>query len=294
MKGDGLDSNKGFPPLPRKPVPHEQELPSPSPPPSQEDLLKAILGLQQHQAENRMRTAVQVLERRKKLAYVPEADVNPFPRRPKPLTSRMPQLYDLHGNKTYDALAKKSNSSMKYESLVLGPALSYLHDVVAAGNGALDSVEDGNETLDSLHQRLHELINSVQGVYSMLCNRWTMLELRAQLELDPSSSHRGGAEALRAKLQFVEDRVYQAADGVVADEVLQQRLNDFDKSRGKALLNTTAKQAANAEAGPSSRWKQRDDKKYGKDNHEKDKHNDRKPTGGKGKGGRGGKPAADD
>eukprot|EP00854_Cymbomonas_tetramitiformis_P000738 gene737-biopygen615 len=82
----------------------------------------------------------------------------------------------------------------------------------------------------------------------MLCNRWTMLELRAQLELDPSSSHRGGAEALRAKLQFVEDRVYQAADGVVADEVLQQWLNDFDKSRGKAMLNTTVKQAANTEA----------------------------------------------
>ncbi|KAK3241094.1 hypothetical protein CYMTET_49108 [Cymbomonas tetramitiformis] len=39
-----------------------------------------------------------------------------------------------------------------------------------------------------------------------------MRELRAQRELDPSSSHRGGEEALRAKLQFVEDRVYQASD----------------------------------------------------------------------------------
>eukprot|EP00854_Cymbomonas_tetramitiformis_P034509 gene34509-biopygen32274 len=205
----------------------------------------------------------------------------------------MPQLYDLHGNKTYDALAKKSNSSMKYECLVLGPALSYLHDAVVAANSALDSAEDGDETLDSLQGRLHELTNSIQGVYSLLCNRWTMLELRAQLEMDPSTSHRGGAEALRAKLQFVEDRVYQAADGVVADAVLQQWLNDFDKSKGRALLNTTAKQAANADAGSAPRWKPRDDKKYDK-KHDKDTHDDKKPTGGKGKGGRGGKPAADD
>ncbi|KAK3266722.1 hypothetical protein CYMTET_24680 [Cymbomonas tetramitiformis] len=113
MKGDRIDS-KIFPHLPRKPVPHKQDLPSPDPPTSQEDLLKAILGLQQqHQRlfrEQRQaainesleaqiaaaaaksgtadpssatRTAAQLLERRKKLAYVPDADVNPFPRRPK-------------------------------------------------------------------------------------------------------------------------------------------------------------------------------------------------------------------
>eukprot|EP00854_Cymbomonas_tetramitiformis_P000737 gene736-biopygen614 len=181
MKGDGLDSENS-PPLPRKPDPHGQDLPSPDPPTSQEDLLKAILCLQQQQAEDQRlfreqlqrqaainesleaqiaamsaksetadpgsatKTAEQLLERCRKFAYVPEADVNPFPRRPKTLTSRMPQLYDLHGNKTYDALAKKSNSSMKYESLVLGPALLYLHDVVTFGNDSLDSIEERNES----------------------------------------------------------------------------------------------------------------------------------------------------
>ncbi|KAK3248781.1 hypothetical protein CYMTET_41758 [Cymbomonas tetramitiformis] len=63
----------------------------------------------------------------------------------------------------------------------------------------------------------------------MLCNRWTMLELRAQLEADPSSSQRGGAEALRAKLQFVEDRVYSASDGLLADE--QQQWLKVEKDR---------------------------------------------------------------
>ncbi|KAK3233243.1 hypothetical protein CYMTET_56449 [Cymbomonas tetramitiformis] len=69
-------------------------------------------------------------------------------------------------------------------------------------------------------------------------------------------------DALRAKLQFVEDRVYQAADGMVADEVLQQWLNDFDKSHGKAMLSATMKSAANADARVvkehrDQRWKER-------------------------------------
>ncbi|KAK3237659.1 hypothetical protein CYMTET_52279 [Cymbomonas tetramitiformis] len=98
------------------------------------------------------------------------------------------------------------------------------------------------------YHSLHEVTNSVHGVYSILCNRWTMLELRGQLEQEPGSSHRGGADALRAKLQFVEDRVYQASDDVVADEVLQQWLNDFDRSRRKAMLSTTAKSAATVDA----------------------------------------------
>ncbi|KAK3238667.1 hypothetical protein CYMTET_51338, partial [Cymbomonas tetramitiformis] len=178
----------------------------------QEDLLKAILGLQQQQAENQRLFQEQLMR---------QAAIN--------------------------------------ESLEAQIAATAVKSGTADPNSA-------TRTAEQLLERRKKLAYGPE----------------ADLEPDPSSSHRGGAEALRAKLQFVEDRVYQAADVVVADEVLQQWLNDFDKSRGKALLNTTAKQAANAEAGTSSHWKQRDDKKYDKDKHEKDKHNDRKPTGGKG------------
>ncbi|KAK3287916.1 hypothetical protein CYMTET_4594 [Cymbomonas tetramitiformis] len=132
---------------------------------------------------------------------------------------------------------------MKYECLVLTPALSFLHDVVTECNETLDEAEDTDLSYDTLYKRFHVVSNSVHGVYAMLCSPWTMLELQGQLEQEPRSSQRGGADALQAKLQFVEDKVYKAADGVVADEVLQQWLNDFDKSRGKALLNTTAKNA---------------------------------------------------
>ncbi|KAK3276038.1 hypothetical protein CYMTET_15867 [Cymbomonas tetramitiformis] len=235
------------------------------------------------------KTAEQLLERRRKLAHVPEASINPFPPRPATLTSRMPQLYDLHGNKTYDALSKKSNSSMKYECLVLAPALSYLHDVVCECNDTLDVSEVCDLSNSEWQKRFHAVTNSVHGVYAMLCNRWTMLELRGQLEQEPGSSQRGGSDALRAKLLFVEDRVYQAADGVVADEVLQQWLNDFDKNRGKAMLSLTSKNAANAETRVVKDPRDRDRWKERKKNEEKD---GKKPTDKGGKG-RGGTPAAD-
>ncbi|KAK3281801.1 hypothetical protein CYMTET_10429 [Cymbomonas tetramitiformis] len=240
--------------------------------------------------ESAAKTAEQLLERRKKLDYVPAASVNPFPPRPATLTTRMPQLYDLHGSKTYDALSKKSNSSMKYECMVLAPALSYLHDVVNACNQALDVNEDSGLTLREWQKHCHEVTNSVHGVYALLCNRWTMLELRGQLEQEPGSSQRGGSDALRAKLQFVENRVYQAADGVVADEVLQQWLNDFDKNRGRAMLNLTSKNAASAETRvvkdprDRDRWKERKNK---------EKDGNKQPTDKGGGKGRGGKPAAD-
>ncbi|KAK3265933.1 hypothetical protein CYMTET_25409 [Cymbomonas tetramitiformis] len=235
------------------------------------------------------KTAEQFLERRRKLAYVPAASVNPFPPRPATLTTRMPQMYDLHWNKTYDALSKKSNSSIKYECLVLALALSYLHDVVYECNETLDADEDCELSNHEWQKRFHAVTNSVHGVYAMLCNRWTMLELRGQLEQEPGSSQRGGSDALRAKLQFVEDRVYQAADGVVADEVLQQWLNVFDKNRGKAMLNFTSKNAASSDAQVvkdhrDQRWKE--SKKYD------DEKDDKKPTGKGGKS-RGAKPAAD-
>ncbi|KAK3252548.1 hypothetical protein CYMTET_38161 [Cymbomonas tetramitiformis] len=312
--------NQTLPALPGKDGHPPSPSPTPAVQPTQESLLQQILKIQKQQAEDHRvlreqlhrqveinaaleakiasktgssdseavaKTAEQLLEKRKRLDYVPEAPVNPFPARPATLTTRMPQLYDLHGNKTYDALSKKSNSSMRYECLVLGPALSYLHDVVTECNETLDEAEEDNVPYDTLYKRFHAVTNSVHGVYAMLCNRWTMLELRAQLEQAPGSSQRGGNDALRAKLQFVENKVYQAADGVVADEVLQQWLNDFDKSRGKALLNSAAKNAANAEArlGRDQREHRWWDKKRN------DEEKDRKPSGKGGKG-RGAKPSS--
>eukprot|EP00854_Cymbomonas_tetramitiformis_P003162 gene3162-biopygen3108 len=147
-------------------------------------------------SEGVAKTAEQLLERRKQLAHVPEASA---------------AVRSARG-KTCDALSKKSHSSMKYERLVMTPSLSYLHVVVGECNATLDASEDGELSYDELQKDFHAVTNSVHGAYAMLCNRWTMLELRGQLEQEPGSSQRGGADALRTKRQFVEDRVYQAAD----------------------------------------------------------------------------------
>ncbi|KAK3233721.1 hypothetical protein CYMTET_56004 [Cymbomonas tetramitiformis] len=71
------------------------------------------------------------LEALKKLPYVPHVEGNPFPARPATLETDMPQMYDLYNDKTYDALSKRTNSSMRYEQLVLALALSYMHDAIA-------------------------------------------------------------------------------------------------------------------------------------------------------------------
>ncbi|KAK3256297.1 hypothetical protein CYMTET_34560 [Cymbomonas tetramitiformis] len=71
------------------------------------------------------------LEALKKLPYVPHVEGNPLPVRPATLETDMPQMYDLYNDKTYDALSKRTNLSMRYEQLVLAPALSYMQDAIA-------------------------------------------------------------------------------------------------------------------------------------------------------------------
>ncbi|KAK3273537.1 hypothetical protein CYMTET_18227 [Cymbomonas tetramitiformis] len=59
------------------------------------------------------------LESLKKLPYVPHVEGNPFPTRPATLETDMPHMYNLYNDKTYDALSKRTNSSMHYEQLCL-------------------------------------------------------------------------------------------------------------------------------------------------------------------------------
>ncbi|KAK3282207.1 hypothetical protein CYMTET_10045 [Cymbomonas tetramitiformis] len=85
------------------------------------------------------------LEALKKLPYVPHVEGNPFPARPATLETDMPQMYDLYIDKTYDALSKRTNSSMRYEHLVLAPALSYMYDAIAFSETTLDCCPDDKD-----------------------------------------------------------------------------------------------------------------------------------------------------
>ncbi|KAK3266657.1 hypothetical protein CYMTET_24735 [Cymbomonas tetramitiformis] len=184
------------------------------------------------------------LEALKKLPYVPHVEGNPFPVRPATLETDMPQMYDLYNDNTYDALSKRTNSSMRYEQLVLAPALSYMHDAIAFSEVTLDWCQDEKDppTVEELSERVFAAHNTFKGVFSLLNKRYTMLQLRASMESD-ATSH-GGAEALRAKLAFIEEKVYAGSDGLVSDSVLTKWLKEFDTTKAKAVMNTHAKASA--------------------------------------------------
>ncbi|KAK3274853.1 hypothetical protein CYMTET_16992 [Cymbomonas tetramitiformis] len=67
----------------------------------------------------------------------------PFPRvRTLFYLDAMPKLFDLYGDKTHAALCKKSNSSMKYEQMILGPALAYFHDAIVYEESTVDLLQN--------------------------------------------------------------------------------------------------------------------------------------------------------
>ncbi|KAK3287371.1 hypothetical protein CYMTET_5118 [Cymbomonas tetramitiformis] len=152
----------------------------------------------------------------------------------------LPYMYDLYNDKTYDALSKRTNSSMRYEQLVLAPALSYMHDAIAFSEVTLDWCQDEKDppTVEELSERVFAAHNTFKGVFSLLNNRYTMLQLRASMESD-ATSH-GEGEALRAKLAFIEEKVYAGSDGLVSDSVLTKWLKEFDTTKAKAVMNTHA------------------------------------------------------
>eukprot|EP00854_Cymbomonas_tetramitiformis_P006108 gene6108-biopygen6136 len=189
------------------------------------------------------------LEKLRRLPYCPFATGNPFPPRPDTLLDAMPKLFDLYGDKTHAALCKKSNSSMKYEQMVLGPALAYFHDAIVYEETTIDLLQnlptaEHTPFLNELWNRVIRGHNTKKGVYGLLCNRYTMIGYRAMLEGD-NEAH-GGAEVVRAKLAFMEQKIYAGTEGVVADTILTKWLAEFDASKAKNVMTVTAKLAAGA------------------------------------------------
>ncbi|KAK3259733.1 hypothetical protein CYMTET_31284 [Cymbomonas tetramitiformis] len=55
--------------------------------------------------------------------------------------------YDLYGDRTFASLNKKASSSLKYEQLVLGPALAYLYDAVQFSDDTPELLENQDKVL---------------------------------------------------------------------------------------------------------------------------------------------------
>ncbi|KAK3251571.1 hypothetical protein CYMTET_39090 [Cymbomonas tetramitiformis] len=184
------------------------------------------------------------LEELKKLPYDPHVKGNPFPTRPATLETDMPQMHDLYNDNIYDALSKRTNSSISCEQWVLAPGLSYMHGAIAYSEVTLDWCHDEKDapTVEELGERVYTAHNTLKGVFALLSNRYTMLQLRASMESN-ATSH-SGAEALRAKLTFIEEKVYAGPYGLASDSVLTKWLKEFDTTKTKAVMQTHAKASA--------------------------------------------------
>ncbi|KAK3272953.1 hypothetical protein CYMTET_18781 [Cymbomonas tetramitiformis] len=133
--------------------------------------------------------------------------------------------------------------------MVLGPALAYFHDAIVYEETTVDLLQNLDESeftpfLNELWNRVLRGHNTKKGVYGLLCNRYTMIGYRAMLEGD-NEAH-SGAEAVRAKLPFMEQKIYSGTERMVTDTVLTNCLAEFDNSKAKAVMATTTKQAAGA------------------------------------------------
>ncbi|KAK3262767.1 hypothetical protein CYMTET_28392 [Cymbomonas tetramitiformis] len=100
-----------------------------------------------------------------------------------------------------------------------------------------------DKTFDALSERTNSLMRYKQLVLapalSYMHDAIAYFKLRASMESD-ATTH-GGAEALRAKLAFIEEKVYAGSDGLVTDSVLTKWLKEFDTTKAKAVMQTHAK-----------------------------------------------------
>ncbi|KAK3284268.1 hypothetical protein CYMTET_8069 [Cymbomonas tetramitiformis] len=190
------------------------------------------------------------LARHQTLPYCPYREDDPYPTRPATLETRMPQLFDLYGDKTFDSLNKNASSSPKYGQLVLGPALAHFHDAVQFSDDTLELLENQDKvsvSAQEMEQRVYETHSTMMGVFNLMAQRYSMLQLHASLDGDAAAYR--GPEAFKAKLAFMEEKVYNNSDGFTNEPIFNQWLQEFENSRQRAVMNTTAKQAARGDGG---------------------------------------------
>ncbi|KAK3283385.1 hypothetical protein CYMTET_8913, partial [Cymbomonas tetramitiformis] len=154
-------------------------------------------------------------------------------------------MFPPYGDNTYDALQKKTASSMKYEYCMLAPALSFLHDAITHVKESVDGLRGEYFSAEDLLERQERLENTLNGVYSLLCNRYTVLQLRARIDVEGAATSK--TDSLRAK--FVEDCVYQRTEALVIDDLLKEYIDEFDRGKIKARMYASMKPAACSETG---------------------------------------------
>ncbi|KAK3266075.1 hypothetical protein CYMTET_25279 [Cymbomonas tetramitiformis] len=119
----------------------------------------------------------------------------------------MAEMFDLYNDKTYDALSKRTNSSMRDEHLVLTPALSDMHDAITYCESTMDWLEDKKElpTMEELGKRIYMAHKTFKGAFALLDNRYTMIQLKASMESD-TAVHGGTENLSRRRVEALKAR----------------------------------------------------------------------------------------
>ncbi|KAK3263841.1 hypothetical protein CYMTET_27384 [Cymbomonas tetramitiformis] len=95
-----------------------------------------------------------------------------------------------------------------------------------------------DKTYNALSQRMNSSMRYEQLVLAPVLS-YMHDAIGASTESD-ATTH-GGADALRAKLAFIEEKVYAGSDGLVTNSVLTKWLKEFDTTKAKAVMQTHAK-----------------------------------------------------
>jgi hypothetical protein len=163
---------------------------------------------------------------------------------------------------------------MQYENKTLTPSLHYLWNYAKYVEQLEDAYDGGEADPSDMYDRLERLRNGMAGVYRLLCNRYTVLQLRTDLSKDSGSKKE--QQQKQALLTFLEGKIHGHHEGIVQSDVMQEWIAAFDKQHSVAVMKSTA----NAAAYGRKPWGDKD--KQDRDGRGKGK--------GKGKG-KGGEPA---
>ncbi|KAK3271762.1 hypothetical protein CYMTET_19907 [Cymbomonas tetramitiformis] len=120
-----------------------------------------------------------------------------------------------------------------------------MHGALTHSESTMDWLMDEKDlpAMEDLGKRIfYTAHNTFKGVFALLSNRCTMIQLSASME--SGATVHGGVVALQAKLAFIEEKVCAGTDRLVTDSVLTKWLKEFDTQKAKAVVSMHTKASA--------------------------------------------------
>lgn len=158
-------------------------------------------------------------------------------------TYERPQRYNMYRDATFDRLKSKPNGTLFEAYTTLEPSLRYLWNAKTYLTDLTSEVESGTVTADEFVLHADRLVNTMDGVYSLVNRYVGLIHLRAQFGDNPTAREKAKLEHLKDKLA---DEDFLPAS---LDERIREISSEFDDAFYAAKKTALAKKAANAGGG---------------------------------------------